>query len=260
MKNFALIPAVAIALIASAASADTIVGSAGASWQAFPTTLNTTNANRPYWDQNSLDGTNMNVGDYLKGPFPAVTSPTSTPNWWGTTGTTATNFDANFHFNSNGGPIAGQLELEVSGWSTQNIIGWYDESDPSVKHVLWNGAATPTSNASALFSPTSAYGLYITSPAGTWYSDSSLNAGADAGEQHFSVFAIDLTPGNEKYEIGAEDMAAYGSSVEQIGDYNDEVFTLQAVAGGSPVPEPASLSALAMGAGVMFLRRRNKKS
>ncbi len=63
------------AVAPSAFAGITISGSSGASWQAFPTSLNVYGTTpRPYWDQNTKDTTgggptNRNVGNYLNGTW-----------------------------------------------------------------------------------------------------------------------------------------------------------------------------------------------
>jgi hypothetical protein len=189
----------AVALVAgtgiSHASADIIVGNNGATWKSFPGTLNDySNFNRPYWDQKSEDGVNKNIGNYLQGTLGI------TPAWWGDSGGYTSNFNLNYHFthDTSAGATTGALKIEIAGNAGTNVVGWYNVDNPSEKHVLWNGSASPSNNASVVFTPTDNYGFYIVGAEGTYYMDSSLNGGSEKYYQHFATFATDLTPGRTR--------------------------------------------------------------
>src|SRR4029079_10934544 len=71
MKKLAILAA--LVLIPAAAWAD-IVTSAGAGFVSVPGTFSSTTGSNaaPYWNNNSLDGMNMNAGDYLGGVNPSL--------------------------------------------------------------------------------------------------------------------------------------------------------------------------------------------
>lgn len=250
----------------SALAALSLVGSAGAGWQAFPGALNNyADPFRPYWDQRSLDGGNRNVGNYLNGsytlPLPggAAGSPNITPPWWGRTSNTNYNatMDNSVHFNR-ANPTTGvgtTLRLEVAGNSGINEIGWYDINDAAgseVLHSVYSGGDSPVT--SVTFSTSANFGLFLKSGNLIFFSESIRNRGgvmtvADRGVQHFAFFGADLTANAEKYFVGVEDLPLSGAGVEEVGDYNDLVFTLEAV------PTPGTTSLIAIGA-VFAMRRR----
>src|ERR1035437_1494850 len=130
MKRFAYIltaAATAGLLSTSVASAGVIssdiitaASSSGDNWQAFPGSLNSSSPTRPYWDQKSEDGTDVNIGNYLDGGFTtSITgpnhvgvTPTITPTWWGGSGGA---FDSNVHFNQVGSaPITVSVALKAT--------------------------------------------------------------------------------------------------------------------------------------------------
>ena len=198
---------VVLAVSAGGAFADTVVGTAGNTWQTFPATLNTSDTNRPFWDQGSMDGTNRNIGDLLKSG--TITGAAATPDWWGNNGPWSSNFDPSFSFDRTASSSNGLLKLELAGHANVNAVGWYDTTKPAVLHQLWAGSASSTADAAIVFSPTASYGFYIVGTNGTFYTEASLNSAAtETSYQHFALFADSLTPGNESYWIGVEDMPA----------------------------------------------------
>jgi hypothetical protein len=235
-----LVVAGVVALTVSA-SATTIVGSAGAGWQAW-STPNEDGA--PYWDNPSKDGSQKNVGYFLSKTGGFATHPDSpaiTPEWWGV-GATVTGADLNFYFQSSL-PQAVKLVIEVAGNANINELGWYDVNNSSVGGVIFPGPAV--AGATAVFIPSPTFGLYIKTAGGVkYYTQSSLNHLGRTDRQQFAVFQE--APG--VYWIGVEDR--YKDPAEGgWGDYNDMIIRM------AVVPEPATMSLFALGL-LPLLRRR----
>jgi hypothetical protein len=162
-----------------------------------------------------------------------------TPEWWGYSDGSA---ELNFHFNSNL-PQAVKLVIEVAGYANINELGWYDVSNPSVGGVIFPGPAG--AGATAVFSPSLNFGLYIKTAGGVkYYTQSTLNPAAETNHQHFALFKE--APG--VYWIGVEDKPA-NTGEGFGGDYNDMVIRM------AVVPEPATMSLFALGL-LPLLRRR----
>lgn len=267
-----MIVGVAGALLSASASASlTVQGSGGAAFQAFPAALNNyADATRPYWDQASKDSGNRNVGNYLNNtwtgglPGGSAPSPNITPVWWGNASNPDfyASMDAAIRFEmalpSN--QVGAVLQLELSAYQNQNIIGWYDTNDAfgsEVLNIVHNGPGSPV--ASQVFTPAASFGLFIQTGGGhIFFSEAARNRSIggvaltadDLATQHFAVFGSDLTSGNEFYYVGTEDLARSQAGVEIVGDYNDSIFTLRAI------PTPGALSVLAMGGLIAGRRRR----
>ena len=156
------------------------------------------------------------------------------------------------------------LFLENAGYATSNEFGFYSYVDPSIMLTVFSGSDAVGDNATVSFGAggvaTSAYGtetldsflfgLFLTSPDGTFYSDSSLNAD---GVDHFVTFATEGSTGLAgvfEYIIGIEDVYGGGDF-----DYNDMVLGITDVEPRS-VPEPTPLAL--MGFGLLFMRHRIK--
>ncbi|MBL0927514.1 MAG: hypothetical protein IBJ11_07665 [Phycisphaerales bacterium] len=270
------------------ASADVVrgstIGPSVAGWQPFPATLNAySNADRPYWDQASMDSSNRNIGNWVSNTYtpslPAngsVPGPGTRPAWWGystranLTLPTASNEDSRISFQATPGRtvIRASLRTEVAVNQGFNEIGWYNRNAPvgsEAFNVIFRGPDLPVMTVD--FTPSSDWGLYIRSFNGFseasgnglyFFSESHRNRAVGFGSnapaintnhQHFAIFATDLTAGRESYIVGAEDLPLANSGIEKGGDYNDVIFTLQTV----PSPGAAVLFGLA---GVAAIRRR----
>jgi PEP-CTERM motif len=244
-----------ILMAAPAVFADTIGGSAGAGWQAFPTL---TENGPTYWDNHSFDGPQANVGYLMTntGAFTGSTlGPGAVPYWGNSNGSADLNF--NFQRGTTNLPQA-TLLATFSGSAAGNSFGWYDTNNPGLLHTLFSGPAGP-GNPGKRFVPTQNYGFFIQLSSGvTFFMQSSLNPSAETGHQHFAAFTN--APGNPfaSFWLGVEDSVPGPFNIEGQGDYQDMFVELTP----APIPEPASLSLVGTGLVALagFTRRKLRRS
>jgi hypothetical protein len=238
--------------------ADTISGTAGAAFQSWGVT-NLNQNGKPYWDNPSLDGSNMNVGFFLTDAptAPLAGAPGALPFWgnsFNSTTDTGGTPDLNFFFQTNSSVSLATMFLEVAANSNINEFGWYNTSDPSTLHPIFTGANSPLTTDP--FAPSAQYGFYLKGSNGTFYTQSSLNTGGTS-QQHFTVFEQSSTNGAEVYWLGIEDLNVHDQFGGEggAGDYNDMLLRISAVA----VPEPSTVMLVLSGALLMLgLRRRGR--
>jgi len=246
----------------SAAFSDILSGSGTAAFQNWNAgDLNQNGA--PYWDQTSMDGDNHNIGFYLTGaPSTYLPGAPGALPFWGSLYDASTDIgggaDLNFLFEPTAATSTVNLEMEVAGESNVNQFGWYDIASPSVLHPLFVGHdSAPATNS---FSPSAEYGFYLTTLGGvTFYTQSSLNSGAETNHQHFAVFEESLTSGQEIYWLGIEDSNATALQQEgYIGDYNDMLVKITALSPPNEIPEPSTVVLVVSGLLVTVLRRKRR--
>jgi hypothetical protein len=270
-SRIAFISTLSIAALAGTASADLILnGSEAFNWQTFPSTItggSNASASRPFWDNRSMDGSgSRNIGSYLSGTYTggvsssALPSPNIRPSWWGgpvaegpSAGTSAMDNSLSF---SASGTVRSQLRLEVAGYASRNELGWYRLGSPLGEELLNPIFRGPDSaGASASFDVTGDFGLYLKNATGQiFFTESFRNrtgSETDKQIQHFAIFGSSLLPGSQNYFIGVEDLARANTGIENVGDYNDMVFTISAI--------PAPASALLFGVGVAALGMRHRR-
>jgi hypothetical protein len=227
-----------ILLAAGNSAGATITGSAGSGWQSFPSTLDENGS--PYWDSPSWDGSQMNVGYLLSGLVGI------TPQWWGNSNGSA---DLNFYFQRQGG-LHARMFLAYAGRAGVNEFGWYDLTEPGALHPVFPGGTIPGTEAQL---DTSEYfGFYFKTPEGgidqVYYTQSALNPGRETRHTHFAIFGEDLTPGQQVYWLGMEDLRACGTD----NDYQDLIVRIQ------DTPEPSTLLLLLGGAVLLLCLRLNR--
>ena len=235
------------ACLSAGALADTILGS-GAFQSMNPAQTNTFEASnistKPFWDNKSLDSVNGpsgNIGNFITGTGlfkDDPNSPRENLSYYGNRNGSAV---GNATFSNAGGTHVATLEGGITAWSNLDEFGWYDVSDPSDLHVLFNNlSAAPV----AFFDPTGDYGFFLRNGQGNYvFLQSDLNPANIAGEQshqHFSIFSQDPYT----YWLGAEDLTGM-NRVERNGDFNDMIVRITAPV--SATPEPAAVSLFGIG-------------
>ena len=265
---------------ATVAFADTIGGSAAASFQTW-TTSQLNHNGKPFWDNKSLDGTTKkqkdksNVGFYLTDLTDTSTSPLDDgpdaplPYWGkaikGSKKKTGGNADLNFFFNrtepSTSTVLTAELKLEATPDANIDEFGWYNIADPSVLHPIFLGPDSP--GADDTFSPSQQYGFYLKCGSQQpFYTQSDLNPYKDTLHQHFVVFEESATPGAEVYWIGIENSTRLELKGKEggLGDYNDMLIQISTLSAPLPVPEPSAMLLALSGTSlaIVLLKRRRK--
>lgn len=250
MRKTCLVALLLVVAIAPAMADNLVPSSSLYGWRTWSASSVNSNGT-PYWDGNSWDGANKNIGNCLLGNGGCTTqlapAPGAIPYWGSSTG----GADPNFFFNHpSGGPNVASLKVEIAGNANINQFGWFafDRNSGVVlsSTVLFNGAAG--GGASATFSPTLDYGFYFVGSNGQKYYTLSSKNTQDANQQHFAVF----DGGSGVYYMGIEDLN-FGSSDK---DFNDMIIR---VSTATDTPEPATMVLLSTGmAGIAAWRKRRK--
>lgn len=236
-RSLRVVPLVITAmLLSSVALADSVVGSGS-----FQSGWTASNNGSTFFNNASWDGTNMNIGFCLAGGGGC--------NFSGSPGTAPAVF-AGSNFSAPGafymapsGTSSSALMLEVAGLANSNQFGWCligtDPTNAANRNPLFLGPQG--AGAVTTFAPTGNYGFYILAGGTTLYT-SSLFGGAT--EQHFALFQQP----DGTYWLGIEDLGLANGD----RDYNDMVVRI------TQVPEPSSLSMLAIGAAALAWAVRRK--
>lgn len=272
MKRFLLLT-MAAGLLATSASAITVVGGTGGSATGTFQNFTASTSGTPYFSNGSADypvtGGNIgyymtNSGAYTGSPAGALDSPSQ---FYGNG-----NSSTPFSFLKQSSVLSITAMFAMADYNPHNEFGLYDVANTAIRQVIYSSGTIPASATSPNLPPTGVptslgnFGLYMVVCADsnaacggtpiTYYSGLLASSGADANHQHFALFQVaqGLTT---QYYIGFDDTP--GSSVQEgPGDYNDLIIRLTAV--DSAVPEPATLSLVGFALlGVGFARRKFAK-
>jgi hypothetical protein len=250
---------IGVALFAQAVRADVLVGPGGAFQPWTSAVLGPASAptyGGPYWNNYSPDGPANNIGWCMVGAGGcAIASPPGAIAYWGN-GTASV---SNMYFQSSGIPVTVSLlgmftnQLGTPQNSGYNLFGWYEiNADGTIGAMttLWSSKSAVT-GASATFTPTGNYGLFLENVQGNGQADYFwfMNKGQDYSSgpdknpidttQHFAMFSG--TPG--QYFVGIDDTNS-GSM-----DYNDMIVKV------TNAPEPGLLGVAGlMLCGLRFVR------
>lgn len=157
------------------------------------------------------------------------------------------------------------LFIENAGYASSNTFGFYSWADPSKKLTVFDGANSAGVNSTVSFGlggvSTSTFGvetltnyefgLWLTSPEGTFYSNPLLNAD---GVDHFAIFSTEGSTGLAgvfEFVIGIEDVYGGGDL-----DYNDMVLGITDVRPLNQVPVIGTAALLPLGLFGLGLARR----
>jgi hypothetical protein len=277
----------ALAIVGAPATADTLSGAVLINWN--PNYLYGGPSYVPglyYWNNDSGDGTDANVGWCLVGSGQcAMKNAPGRISFYATPSLTA---PTDMYFTSAGHAMQLTLDLSLTaekGGGGMDFFGYYltDSTGAQIGNPTIVFNSNQASGATALLpslSPGQNYGFFIENIQGygtssqqtdySFYMNSSANSSTGfmpAGNlQHFAIFQYGAT-----YYLGTVDAAACSGSFTVDNspcisssqfDYNDMVVQLSSVVGqaevghADPVPEPAGLLPLGIIVVALAVRRR----
>ena len=245
----------------------------------------------PFWNNNSLDGPNLNAGNFLTGGnrVMGTTDYIGSGNGLGrylSMSSEGLDQAPSFTFLQGGGSAQVTLLYTNAAANADPFgteIGLYNANDESDKLVLfahgtlynWGAAFGIFNNNQSPQSPFAVntwanYGVYARTCGinpdqsrycDTYYSNSGLNQSSESIRQHFALFQNAQNPGT--YFIGFEDLRGI-TPTEGFGDFNDAIIRIQTtginITEVVPTPEPATFWVLGTGLVGLGLLRRGRFS
>jgi hypothetical protein len=250
-----VIPLLGIFLTSSLALADTLVSS-GIFYQ-MDVQLN--ESGNTFWDNPSLDGPDENVGYLLSLPAGANdNAQVSNLLFLATYDSNSGTYNAvnDVYFRGTGKNQVVSVMFALANSAPRNTLYAYNVADPSQMIVLVNGAAPTGAGSVTIPIPYAQWGLMVTGPGGTYYSQANPLGvpGSGDGTSNFAFFQDATNPLN--FAVGIEALPD-GIYMEGLGDFNDMVIEINTAA--VPVPPTAFLLITGLfGLGCLGLSQRRR--
>jgi hypothetical protein len=255
-----MISLLGIFLTSSLALADTLVSSGNFYNMNIP--LN--ESGNTFWDNPSLDGPDENVGYLLSLPAGAQDqSQVPSLQFLATYDRKSGTYNAvnDVYFSGTGQNQVVSLMYTLAASAPRNTLYAYNVADPTQRIMIVNGALQSGAGSISVSIPYAQWGLMVTGPGGTFYSQSKPASVPDSNDatSNFAFFQDANNPLN--FIVGIETLPD-GIYQEGLGDYNDMVIEID-TAPSSAAPVPPTLILLAtglLGLSCMGLSRRRRQN
>jgi hypothetical protein len=255
-----MIPLLGILLSSSLALADTLVSSGNF----YNMDIQLNESGNAFWDNPSLDGPDENVGYLLSLPAGAGAidkSQVPSLQFLATYDSKSGTYNAvnDVYFNGSGQNQVVSLMYTLAASAPRNTLYAYNVADPTQRIMIVSGALQSGAGSVSVPIPYAQWGLMVTGPGGTFYSQSKPAGVPDSNDatSNFAFFQDANNPLN--FIVGIETLPD-GIYQEGLGDYNDMVIEID-TAPPSAAPVPPTLILLAtgiLGLGCMGLRQRRR--